>query len=212
MPETARERVIVYIDGFNLYFGLRQSGYRRFYWLDVAKLARSFLRGPQLLVRTKFFTARISDRSGADGASRKRQATYLDALSTLQDLDIYEGTFLLKRVRCAHCAAVTEVPEEKKTDVNIATQLLVDAFHNAFGCAIVVSGDSDLTPPVEAILKRFPDKRVVIALPPGRRSKQLVQAATGSFHIGRAALSRSQLPRVVKLANGFSLQRPHHWR
>ena len=28
------ERVISYIDGFNLYFGLRSKGWRRFYWLS----------------------------------------------------------------------------------------------------------------------------------------------------------------------------------
>ena len=29
-------RVIVYIDGFNLYFALRSKGWRKYYWLDLA--------------------------------------------------------------------------------------------------------------------------------------------------------------------------------
>jgi hypothetical protein len=32
------ERVITYVDGFNLYFGMRSRGWRRYYWLDVKRL------------------------------------------------------------------------------------------------------------------------------------------------------------------------------
>ena len=28
-------RVAVYVDGFNLYYGLRSKGWRRYYWLDL---------------------------------------------------------------------------------------------------------------------------------------------------------------------------------
>lgn len=37
-------RVISYIDGFNLYFGLKQKGWRKYYWLDLAALSRSLLK------------------------------------------------------------------------------------------------------------------------------------------------------------------------
>ena len=32
------ERVIAYVDGFNLYFGLKSKGWQRYYWLDVPAL------------------------------------------------------------------------------------------------------------------------------------------------------------------------------
>lgn len=53
------ERVICYIDGFNLYHGMREAGFKRYYWLDLAKLALSLLHGGQELTATKYFTARI---------------------------------------------------------------------------------------------------------------------------------------------------------
>ena len=31
-------RVAVYVDGFNLYYGLKSKGWRRFYWLDIRAL------------------------------------------------------------------------------------------------------------------------------------------------------------------------------
>ena len=38
------ERVIVYIDGFNLYFGLKSKGWKRYYWLNLQKLAIKLLK------------------------------------------------------------------------------------------------------------------------------------------------------------------------
>ena len=52
------------------------------------------------------------------------------------------------------------------TDVNIAVELLVDAQDNKIDTAIIVSGDSDLTRPIEVVLQRYSNKRVIIAFPP----------------------------------------------
>ncbi|MCS6861184.1 MAG: hypothetical protein NZT92_12780 [Abditibacteriales bacterium] len=52
------ERVIAYVDGFNLYFGLRSRGWRRYYWLNLQALALNLLKPSQQLVFTKYFTAR----------------------------------------------------------------------------------------------------------------------------------------------------------
>ena len=46
-----KQRVIAYIDRFNLYFGLRESGLRRCYWLNLRAFAESLLRSGQVLVR-----------------------------------------------------------------------------------------------------------------------------------------------------------------
>ena len=32
-------RVVAYVDGFNLYFGLRSKGWKKYYWLDLCALA-----------------------------------------------------------------------------------------------------------------------------------------------------------------------------
>lgn len=59
------------------------------------------------------------------------------------------------------------------TDVQIATQLLADAFQDAFDTALLISGDSDLVPPVAMLRRLFPTKRVVVCCPPARRSIDL---------------------------------------
>jgi uncharacterized LabA/DUF88 family protein len=53
-------RVIAYIDGFNLYFGLKSSRWDRYLWLNVQNLAGNLLKPDQTLIHTKYFTARVS--------------------------------------------------------------------------------------------------------------------------------------------------------
>jgi uncharacterized LabA/DUF88 family protein len=58
----------------------------------------------------------------------------------------------------------------KMTHVNIATQMIIDAFQNNFDRVMLISGDSDLVPPIRAIHENFGEKRVFVAFPPRRQS------------------------------------------
>ncbi|RMG95851.1 MAG: NYN domain-containing protein [Deltaproteobacteria bacterium] len=203
-------RVITYVDGFNLYFGLREKNWRRYYWLDLVGLSTSFLRGKQRLVHCHYFTARIRNRTGTEDA--RRQNTYLDALGTLRNLTIHFGHYLAKPRRCKVCGATWTHYEEKMSDVNLAVQLLTDAYDDHFDTAIIVSGDGDLTTPVRQVRQRFPRKRVLIAFPPARRSDQLRGVANGSFVIGQDKLRNNQLPDIVTTPSGHPLHRPAWWR
>ena len=75
-------RVAVYVDGFNLYYGLRSKGWRRYYWLDLRRLSEQFLRAGQRLVLVRYFTAGVFAEPH-DPDKPVRQNTYLEALETL---------------------------------------------------------------------------------------------------------------------------------
>ncbi|WP_308389683.1 NYN domain-containing protein [Acidithiobacillus sp. AMEEHan] len=203
-------RVAAYIDGFNLYFGLKQARFKRYFWLDVAALARALLKPGQQLVATHYFSARICD-NGRNAADQKRQNDYLEALA-VQGVQSQFGHYLEKKRECRACHATWLDYEEKMTDVNIAIQLMTDAFDNAFDVALVISGDSDLTTPIRRVRERFPSKRVIVAFPPHRHSKALKQHASGHLAISENKLRASQLPEQVVKADGFVLQRPAHWK
>ena len=98
------------------------------------------------------------------------------------------------------------------TDVQIATEMLTDAFADKFDTALVVSADSDLVPPTLAVRRLFPGKRVVAAFPPARSSVQLKRAANASTRVGLDSLERSQFPDAVPKPDGYVLRRPEHWR
>src|SRR5690606_39095146 len=107
--------------------------------------------------------------NGRNVADQKRQNTYLEALA-LQGVQCQFGHYLQKSRVCRSCGTTWPDYEEKMTDVNIAIQLLTDAFDDAFDVALIISGDSDLTTPVRCVRDRFPAKRVIVAFPPGRHS------------------------------------------
>jgi uncharacterized LabA/DUF88 family protein len=199
--------VMVYIDGFNLYFGMKEEGLRRFYWLDVQKLAQSFIRPQFALQGVRYFSARIS----GPPSKQQRQSSYLQAIENLVGCTTHYGQYQNVSRQCTNCQHVDQIPNEKMTDVNLAVELLTDAFNNSFDTAIIVSADSDLSPPIEKVRSLFPQKRVMIAFPPGRNSKRLMQIATGYFYISRSSLAQSQLPNQITLPSGYVLNRPQRW-
>lgn len=200
-------RAIAYIDGFNLYFGLRSRGWRRFYWLDLPKLASALIRPAVPLSQTRYFTSRV-----AGGDRQRRQATYIEALRCQANLSVHFGHYLLIERRCRNCGHSEQVPTEKMTDVNIATELLTDAFQDAFDTALVVTADSDLTSPIQTVRRLFPSKRIIVAFPPGRFSITLSRVASAYVSIERNRLAQSQLPDQITKPGGFVLHRPTEWR
>lgn len=104
------------------------------------------------------------------------------------------------------------IPSEKMTDVNIAVEMMSDAYQNLFDVALLVSADSDLTAPVLAIKNLFPEKRVIVAFPPQRHSAQLQRLAHGFLLVGRANLAKCVFPDKIQKADGFVLQRPPEWK
>ncbi len=203
-------QVMVYVDGFNLYFGMRSKGWRKYYWLDLIALATSLLKPGQHLQGVHYFTSRIR-ANGHNVGDMQRQTAYLEALGTLPNLQTHLGHYLEKPRQCRSCGATWMDYEEKMTDVNIAVQLLADAFDDRFDTALLISGDSDLTTPVRKLRAQFPAKRLIVVFPPDRHSFELGKAANATFTVGEAKLRQSQLLAQVRRADGFILQRPQHW-
>ena len=141
----------------------------------------------------------------------RRQNSYIEAIQTLHDVSIHFGHYLTSPRSCRNCGFTFNLAQEKMTDVNIAVELLEDAFKDAFDTAVLVSADSDLIAPLAAIRRLFPQKRVIVACPPGRYSAALCKAAHGFLKIGHGSIGKSQLPEEVRTATGFILRRPASW-
>jgi hypothetical protein len=201
-------RTNVYIDGFNLYFGLKSKGWRHLYWFSIASLAAGLVRSPAALHQAHYFTARISGPTD----KRERQSCFLDANQATGGFSAYFGTYREDPRVCRGCGRTNISHNEKKTDVNIAVQMLADAFRDQFDQAILVSADADLVPAISAVRQLFPSKSVIVGFPPGRYSKELAKTAGGSFHVSRTVLASSQLSDQVRTASGVILQRPREWQ
>lgn len=204
-------RTIVYIDGFNLYYGcLRRTPYK---WLDVRKLCELLLPSNNIL-RIKYFTARVSARD--DPQQPYRQEMYLRALRTLRDVEVHYGRFLVHEVRmplaqpngAERWAAVLKT-EEKGSDVNLAAHLLHDAHLDRFDAAALLSNDSDLATPLQIVRNEI-GKKTGLINPHAKPSRQLARHADFYRTIRKGALAAAQFPhRLVDAAGEF--HRPATW-
>ncbi|MGA2546705.1 MAG: NYN domain-containing protein [Rectinemataceae bacterium] len=203
----------VYIDGFNLYYGaLKNTPYK---WLDPLVLCRAIIPSNNV-TSIKYFTAKVTSRPD-DPDKLNRQNIYLRTLQTIPILKIYLGHFLTHVVRMplAHPQpgqpTTVEVikTEEKGSDVNLATQLLLDAWSGTFECAVVISGDSDLKTPILVVIEKF-QKTVGVINPHTKPSIALKNIAHFYKPIRESALHSSQFPPVLTDGMGI-FHKPASW-
>jgi len=200
-----KERVIVYIDGFNLYFGMT-SKYNNTKWLDLISLAENILKPNQTLVEVRYYTAMISNNV----SKVKRQVSYIDALRN-SGVSITLGHYKKKKKFCRSCDANWLTYEEKMTDVNISVDLLKHAMEDKYDAAMLISGDSDLVPPIKAVHSSFINKRIFVVFPPNRANEDVRRVAKGYFTLGRKTLLDNQFAASIQLPNGKALIKPNDW-
>lgn len=210
-------RTIVYVDGFNLYYGsLQGTPYR---WSDLNALCTRLLPQDQI-VAVKYFTAKVKPRPWKPQTAQAQQV-YLRALNTLPDLSIYYGHFLTHQVsqrlvqppRQGSPYRLIWKTEEKGSDVNLASHLLIDGFRARYDLAVVVSNDGDLKEPVHfvrhdleapvGILNQHPNRSWALSpqtLPPGSFYKP----------IRRGALAASQFAPTLTDDDG-TFSKPAGW-
>ncbi len=206
-------RTRIYVDAFNLYYGaLKGTPYK---WLNLWLLSQQLLQEQNKIEHIKYFTALVKSRSD-DASQLTRQKMYLRALSTL-NVEVIYGHYLSHEVQMYKAQQEPgEFPyvrviktEEKGSDVNIASHLLMDAFEDRYDCAVLISGDSDLVTPVLMVRSKF-QKIVGVLNPQKRESKQLKKAASFYKHIRPTVLGTSQFPEELADASG-TFNKPQSW-
>jgi len=184
-------------------------------WLNIAKLC-SLLLPNHNINRIRYFTALVRARPD-DLQQPQRQQTYIRALKTISNLSVHYGHFLtnIKRLPLANPSKdgprTVEVlyTEEKGSDVNLATYLIIDGINKDYDVAVVVSNDSDLVLPVKFV-------RDELKLPVGnlnphpQRSRELAKVISFYKPIRKGALSASQFPPTIKDAQGI-IWKPAEW-
>lgn len=100
--------------------------------------------------------------------------------------------------------------EEKGSDVNLATRLLMDAVDEDFEQALVISNDSDLMEPIRVIKQKFNLPIVVISPYPTLTTK-LRKASTSWGILDKSLLGRCQLPDHLRDRKGRLITKPVSW-
>jgi uncharacterized LabA/DUF88 family protein len=221
----------VYIDGFNFYYAAYAEGeYGDYKWLDLCRFCDDLL--PKLdVVAVRYFTAKVKSLPH-DPNNYRRQDAYLRALSTLPRLTVHLGQFSKHTVAArlsepaGNLSALARVrvhrTEEKGSDVNLAAHMLLDAFNDAYDVAVVVSDDSDLHQPVRMVREELGKKvgivRVIRYLKNPRTGKRVQRGSVFRDKVDfikdvrRRHFANAQLPLVVPLGGGNSVECPASWR
>lgn len=214
-----RHKLRVYVDGFSLYKGLLQRKYPEYKWLDLMALAR-LLFPDRDVAGVTFFTAPLKPTTDDPGVGQ-RQQIYLRALATT-GVDVVMGTFhFVRQYLPLHPEQLdpegkvvtvrVKRPEEKGTDVALATHLVVDALDGAADSFALITNDSDLVPPVRALTSRGVDITLV-SVAEARYNKAFHEAGiSGVRQIRRGTLAAAQLPERVVDPDGRTIRKPPSW-
>ena len=212
-------KVTVYVDGFNFYYGLRtqkriDSKWQKSYWIDLIKLFEQFLGEGQTLEKVIYFTASPLNRDKS-----ARQSAFLNANRLINGdrFEVVRGKYLEKTIKCPNCHYTIIRPEEKKTDVNISIRMIADCVQDKTDTIILVSGDSDLVPPIEFIQNNYPQKKTRVYFPPSISSANLL--SNMKAHKGKVVFLQSNfkkfensiMPDVVA-KEGKSYSIPDKWK
>ncbi len=222
-----RRTALVYIDGFNLYYGLlKGTGYR---WLDLEGLFDDLLPSYEV-IGIRYFTARVKQAANpSEPNAPERQKAYLNALRSLKRVQVIEGSFMIHKsyarrryratwlgfipvprwLRDRHIIPIWKV-EEKGSDVNLGAYLVLDAAKSASDLQVLVTSDSDLAEPVRIVTREF-NQDIALCFPHGTRSRAL-DGLPHRFNlwISTGALARHQLPNPTTVGKA-SYFKPGSW-
>ena len=206
-------RTNVYVDGFNLYYGaVKKTPYK---WLDIDAMCRLLLPDNEIH-RIRYFTALTQPRPGSPQV-QVRQQVYLRALKTLPNVSIHLGTFRQDEKMMKVAPPANGLPpyvkvlktEEKGSDVNLASYLLLDCFRDDFEVAVVISNDTDLITPIDMVMREL--KCPVGLLNPHSKPARTLQKVAAFYKpIREGVLRASQFPESLEDATG-TFTKPGEW-
>ena len=219
---------IVYIDGLNLYYSLKNTPYK---WLNIKALIETVLDSSwHNIVAIKYFTARVQSTL-TDPSKDSRQDIFLQAIQTLQKVEIVYGKFKkrdikaplliknqekLKQVQKIMGKSVFQFSkyEEKETDVNIATHIMYDCCKENISSIVLLSNDTDLKLPIWFARKKFKNRVIVITPPENRKGSLTLK--TAQQHLQKISHKNISLEEVHFKNNQFpdvvgGISKPKSW-
>lgn len=212
----------VYIDGYNLYYGLLKG--TPWKWLDLEAFAQALLGDGHEILSVSYFTSLVKPYP-YDLEAVDHQKTYLHALEEMGRVKTVLGFYAKRKAMlpayeevCKACPTsdrgLLKVVkfEEKRSDVNIAVSMLLDAARTEEDCAALITGDSDQVSAIEAVRYTY-GKRVLVFNPHETFSENLKRAASYYKNVPRDLPARCQLPDAIPVGtHGNFIRRPEAWR
>ena len=172
-----RERVAIFIDGSNFYFGCKDLLGKA--QVDFYKFSQILVTPERELIRTYYYNAPVNRAS--DETRYKNQQRFFEWLKTTKYLELRFGRLVNR----------SGIFIEKGIDVNIAIDMLTLAWNNIYDTAILVSGDGDFAAAVKSVKDK--GKHVENAYFKNSQSKALRDACDIEIELTAALLKKCHI-------------------
>src|SRR3989338_9394451 len=170
---SKKEKVVIYIDGSNLYFSIKDTFNFR---IDLEKFCRKLSKDDDL-VKINYYIAPVEQQENPKAYSQ--QQSFFEELRKIDKLNLIFGR-LEKRRKDGEVYHV-----EKATDVNLALDLALDAQKGEYDKALLISNDGDFSGAVSAAVG-FKRKVIYIAIGKSKNiSYHLRKVASATFRINK---------------------------
>ncbi len=144
------DRVMIFIDGSNLYHSLK--GFFKRTDIDMGKFGHKLLE-KRRLIRIYYYNARVGRKEEPE--RYKNQQTFLDGVSAIPYTELRLGRLVYNN--WPHTP-----PYEKGVDIQLATDMITHSYKNNYDVAVLVAGDNDFVGALQAVKDN--GKNVEVAL------------------------------------------------
>ncbi|MDR1996795.1 MAG: NYN domain-containing protein [Candidatus Margulisbacteria bacterium] len=223
-----KQRISFFIDGYNLFYGLKSLKKQNYKWLNIKKLSEYLINpNAEEIAIIHYFTTKViipadiqelpenirQPRMTGFKTKQANQEQYLSALRTLPNVNIHYGKYKNKIYQCPKCHQSYAQPTEKITDVNISVQALLGAHNNEYDTAYFITGDTDIAPAMQAVGNSSFNKLVKVAFPPNRKNDYIKNLLPNSYRqIKEKTILKCLFAPKVKTNTGYEIICPQQWQ
>jgi len=133
------DRVMIFIDGSNLYHSLK--GYFQRADVDLGRFCRKLL-DKRRLIRIYYYNAIVGRKEEPE--RYRRQQSFIDNIRAIPYCELRLG-------RLVYNNWPNVPPYEKGVDIQLTTDLLTHSYKNNYDIAILVAGDTDYVGALQAV-------------------------------------------------------------
>jgi uncharacterized LabA/DUF88 family protein len=137
--DSRQERVMIFIDGSNMYHSLKAFFSRTD--IDLGKFCAKLI-GKRRLIRIYYYNARVGRKEEPERYLHQRQ--FFDSVAAIPYTELRLG-------RLVYSNWPNSPPYEKGVDVQLATDMLTHSYKNNYDTAILVAGDNDFVSALQAV-------------------------------------------------------------
>jgi len=141
LKTIAKQKVVLLVDGMNIFHSIKQNVGNQYLDLDILKLSKKLIKENEDISQIELFAALFVGES---------------KIAQIQTID------------CKICGNKLVYYQEKYTDINIALAILKYSTDQSIKKIYLLSADDDFKPAINAFMSVAQNKQIVKVIPPGR--------------------------------------------